>query len=165
MPAILDIEASGFGKGSYPIEIGVAADDGEQFSWLVYPQDDWVHWQPDAEALHKIPRSKLLESGLPVRDIAKQMNARFEGQTLYSDGWGFDSGWLNLLFYYANQSMHFRLETLPKILTEYQFEHWDKIKNHLRTKHNLLHHRAAEDAKLIQLTYQRTALDEQLTQG
>lgn len=163
MPAILDIEASGFGKGSYPIEIGVAADDGRQFSWLVYPQDDWVHWHADAEALHKIPRSKLLTSGLPVGEIARAMNSLFEGQTLYSDGWGFDSGWLNLLFYCANQSMHFKVETLPKILTEFQFQHWDAMKQELRKKHKLLHHRAAEDAKLIQLTYQRTALDEQLT--
>lgn len=161
-PAIIDIEASGFGKGSYPIEVGVIADNGDVHSWLVKPQDEWTHWTTEAEKLHRINRQILVEQGVPIDQIANELNALFEGQTLYSDGWGFDSGWLNLLFYCANKSIHFRLETLPKILTEYQMTHWDDMKLSLREKYSLAHHRAGEDAQLLQLTYQRTALDESL---
>lgn len=161
-PAIIDIEASGFGKGSYPIEIGVAAEDGTSRSWLIRPEDGWVHWQPDAEELHKIRRETLIEEGLSPTFVAGALNELFEGQILYTDGWGFDSGWLSLMFYVAQQKMLFKLETLPKILSEYQLENWDRNKNALRTKHGFRHHSAEDDARLLQLTYQKTAIDEQL---
>lgn len=161
-PAILDIEASGFGKGSYPIEIGAVSEEGNAHSWLVIPEKEWTHWQSDAADLHRITREQLMSEGYTPEQIAHDLNEMFEGQTLYSDGWGFDSGWLNLLFYVAGKSMYFKLETLPRILSEFQLENWDKTKAELRDKHALAHHRAGEDAKLIQLTYQKTALDEQL---
>ena len=31
LPIIIDIEASGFGRGSYPIEIGYHMPDGESY--------------------------------------------------------------------------------------------------------------------------------------
>ena len=162
-PAILDIEASGFGKGRYPIEIGVAAEDVKSYSWLVYPESDWTHWRPEAAELHKISRDELYKDGLKPAFIAETLNELFEGQTLYSDGWGFDSGWLSLLYYVARKTMLFRLETLPRILSEHQLEQWDEVKADLRAKHGWVHHRAEQDAKLLQLTYLKTAIDEQLT--
>ncbi len=161
-PAILDIEASGFGKGSYPIEIGVAAENGKSYSWLVFPESDWTHWQSEAAQLHRITREDLLRDGVKPAVIAETLNELFEGQTLYSDGWGFDSGWLSLLFYVARKTMLFKLETLPRILSEYQLEHWDRVKAELRMKHGWVHHRAEQDAKLLQLTYQKTAINETL---
>lgn len=162
LPAILDIEASGFGKGSYPIEIGVVAESGTIYSWLVLPEADWVHWREEAENLHRISREQLEKEGIPSRVIAEELNELFEGQLLYSDGWGVDSGWLNLLFYVAGKPMLFRLETLPKILTEYQLEKWDRTKAEIRKKQDWAHHRAGNDAKILQMTFQKTAIDEQL---
>ena len=40
LPTILDIEASGFGRGSYPIEIGFSAGDGVLFCGLIVPEHD-----------------------------------------------------------------------------------------------------------------------------
>lgn len=42
LPTILDIEASGFGRGSYPIEVGFVAGDGTLFCGLVRPEPDWL---------------------------------------------------------------------------------------------------------------------------
>jgi len=164
-PAILDIEASGFGKGSYPIEIGVASETGDTISWLIKPQIDWIHWKEEAAELHGITRIELIEKGNEPIDVANALNEQFEGRTLYSDGWGFDSGWLNLLFYVAGKSMFFKIETLPRILSEYQMENWELVKNDLRKKQRLGHHRAGVDAKLLQMTFQATARDEQLLKG
>lgn len=164
-PAIMDIEASGFGQGSFPIEIGVAAETGDIYSWLIKPQSNWTHWQEQAQALHGISREQLAEQGSEAVAIVDELNELFEGQVLYSDGWGFDSGWLSLLFYVAGRNMLFRLETLPKILSQYQLEHWDQHKGLIRKKRGLSHHRAAEDAELLQLTYLETARDEQLHKG
>ncbi|MDN3649732.1 hypothetical protein QWZ13_12500 [Reinekea marina] len=162
LPAILDIEASGFGKGSYPIEIGVMTEAGRQHSWLIRPEDDWVHWREEAEALHGISREKLLKEGLPTSEIADKLNELFEGQMLYSDGWGFDSGWLNLLYYVSGRKMFFKLDTLPKILSEYQLEHWDQTKAEIEMHRELPDHRAGIDAFLIQETYKKTFVSEQI---
>jgi len=162
-PAILDIEASGFGKGSYPIEIGVASEAGETFSWLVLPEQDWTHWTDEASNLHQISREELLTNGIRPNLIADELNEMFEGQILYSDGWGFDSGWLSLLYYVARKNMLFKLETLPKILSEFQLENWDKTKEELCLSNGWDRHRAGNDAKLLQLTFQKTAIDENLS--
>lgn len=160
LPGILDIEASGFGRGSYPIEVGVATEQGEEYAWLIQPEPDWLHWDDGAEAIHGISRDQLALEGLPVTLVADQLNELLEGQILYSDGWGFDSGWLALLFYSARKTMTFRLETLPRILSEYQLSVWDETKHRIRTERQLSHHRAGVDAKVLQLTFETTSFME-----
>lgn len=156
LPGILDIEASGFGRGSYPIEVGVATETGEEYSWLIAPEPDWDHWDEEAEKIHGISREMLTEMGFPVAVVAEQLNEMFEGQILYSDGWGFDSGWLALLFYTARKTMTFRLETLPRILSDFQLSVWDETKDQIRREQDLSHHRAGVDARVLQLTYETT---------
>jgi hypothetical protein len=46
VPAVLDVEASGFGAGSYPIEIGYIASDGTSYCTLIRPAPSWTHWDP-----------------------------------------------------------------------------------------------------------------------
>jgi hypothetical protein len=43
-PVIVDIEASGFGVGSYPVEIGYVDSKGDVWSAQVQPHADWLHW-------------------------------------------------------------------------------------------------------------------------
>ncbi|WP_108124423.1 hypothetical protein [Saccharospirillum mangrovi] len=157
LPGILDIEASGFGRGSYPIEVGVATEQGEEYAWLILPEPDWLHWDDGAQAIHGISREQLLSEGVSVSLVADQLNELLEGQILYSDGWGFDSGWLALLYYSARKTMTFRLETLPRILSEFQLSIWDETKRRIRTERGLSHHRAGVDAKVLQLTLEATS--------
>ena len=63
LPTVLDIEASGFGRGSYPIEVGIARADGSCCAFLIQPLDEWVHWDPKAELLHGISRERLMKEG------------------------------------------------------------------------------------------------------
>jgi hypothetical protein len=160
LPGIIDIEASGFGRGSYPIEIGVATESAEEMSWLVRPESDWDHWDEKAAQLHGITRAQLFSDGVGVDTIADQLNEVLEGQILYSDGWGFDSGWLALLYYCARRTMTFRLETLPRILSEFQLTVWDQTKLKIRSEHEMSRHRAGRDARLLQLTYEATSMME-----
>ena len=55
-PIIIDVEASGFGNGSYPIEVGVALDDDTKFCSLIHPAPEWDHWDDEAEKVHRIAR-------------------------------------------------------------------------------------------------------------
>lgn len=157
LPALLDIEASGFGRGSYPIEVGLARTDGSTCAFLVQPLAEWVHWDPKAELLHGISRARLRREGYPVRQVARWLNDELgEVGIAYSDSWGYDSSWLSLLFHHAGMLPDFRLETLRKLLSEAQVACWSTTKEALIREHGIQRHRAGDDAYLLQLTYLRT---------
>lgn len=156
-PIILDIEASGFGKGSYPIEIGYVDRNGKPWCSLVTPCDDWVHWSDVAEALHHISREALWEHGKNVRVIANHLNDTFLNQTVYSEAWLHDYTWLNCLFHAADTSPHFKLQDLQTILTPSQKAAWRDTKQMILSELQGNRHRASANAKLLQLTWIKTA--------
>ncbi|MDB5851379.1 MAG: hypothetical protein JWP29_5131, partial [Rhodoferax sp.] len=62
-PTVLDVEASGFGRHSYPIEVGYVLPDGKTYCTLIRPEPTWTHWDPEAEHLHHISRETVLAMG------------------------------------------------------------------------------------------------------
>ena len=156
VPAIIDIEASGFGRGSYPIEVGIALENGEVHSFLIKPAQGWTHWNAEAEKVHGISRQRLMEEGEPAHTIALQLNELLRGMTLYSDAWGFDSSWIARLFDEAGFVQRFKVESINKLFNEEQMEHWNRIKDQVWTEHGSTHrHRAAQDVSVIQETFNR----------
>ena len=119
-PAILDIEASGFGRDSYPIEVGFVLPDGSAFCSLIRPAGHWTHWDSAAEQVHHIHRETLLVHGRPVTEVARWLNDQLHGLTLYSDGWAHDYPWLGALYEEAGLVPSFRLDNLRALLTEAQ---------------------------------------------
>ncbi|HSH87736.1 MAG: hypothetical protein ACAH08_01435 [Methylophilus sp.] len=155
-PIILDIEASGFGVGSYPIEIGYADASGATWSAQVQPQADWLHWDHQAEKLHQQSRQELVQHGQTPHAIATYLNLTFTGQTLYTDGWYQDFVWLHSLYEAAGMNPSFKLEDLSVLLTTEQQSVWHDTKQSIRDTFALPEHRAAMDAKVLQLTWLRT---------
>lgn len=153
-PAFLDIEASGFGRDSYPIEIGFVLPDGSAWCTLVRPEPDWTHWDPAAEALHGIDRALALRHGRPAVDVARELNRRLGGSVVYSDGWAHDYAWLALLFEAAGRSPSFRLDHLRNALDEGEAQAWQATRDRVRRERPLARHRASSDARLLQLTWQ-----------
>ncbi|HEY1131198.1 MAG TPA: hypothetical protein VGF12_17455 [Roseateles sp.] len=151
LPPILDIEASGLGRGSYPIEVGFVAADGGLFCGLVLPEPDWQHWDPAAEALHGISRELLLRHGRPAAWIAEQLNERLAGQTVYCDGWGQDYPWLARLFDAAGRRQGFKLDDLRRLLSEAEAQRWRGVTDAVRRREQLTRHRASSDARVLQL--------------
>ena len=86
VPGVLDIEASGFGRGSFPIEIGFVLPDGESFCTLIRPAPGWTHWDPAAERLHRISQATARSHGRDAREVSLLLNERLHGLTLYCDG-------------------------------------------------------------------------------
>lgn len=154
-PAVLDMEASGFGRHSYPIEVGFAQPNGQTFCTLIRPEPDWTHWDPAAEALHKIPRELAVTRGRPAAEVARMLNEHLRGQTVYSDGWANDYSWLNALFEVADLSPAFRLENLRGLLGETEADDWHLVKQQVSQELGAQRHRASADARLLQLTVQR----------
>ena len=156
-PTIIDIEASGFGAESYPIEVGVALASGQTRCYLVLPRDDWTYWDEDAEKVHRIPRDILEAHGRPIDEVAQDLNQFIGEETVFSDGWEVDSPWLNQLFYAAGLMPYFRCSALDFILSEAQMQRWHETKDQVLAEMNLKRHRASLDALVIQKTYERTA--------
>lgn len=151
-PAILDIEASGFGLGSYPIEVGFVQTDGQTWCSLVKPQPDWQHWDPNAASVHHITREQLLQHGRDVAEIAASLNDRLHGMTVYSDAWAHDYTWLNRLYEAAGRTPSFKLDNLRALLTDAEAACWHDVKRRVMLSLGLVRHRASADARILQQT-------------
>jgi len=156
-PVILDIEASGFGAGSYPVEIGYVDTAGHVWSAQVQPHADWLHWDTEAEKLHHQSRQSLEDDGATPREIALHLNHMLNGKTVYTDGWYQDFVWLHRLYEAAGLSPHFKLEDLSLTLTPEQKAAWHDTKQNILESLALQQHRASTDAKVLQLTWLKTA--------
>ena len=155
LPAIIDLEASGFGKGSYPIEVGFVLPEGAMFCTLILPPPHWRHWDEKAQAVHHISRDVLQSHGKPAPEVARMLNAQLRGRTIYSDGWANDYTWISLLFDEAELTPAFKLDNLRSLLDEQQANAWHACKETVMAELNLPRHRASTDARVLQLTYQR----------
>lgn len=156
IPTILDVEASGFGRGSYPIEIGFVLADQRSHCLLIKPDPEWCMWDAGAERLHGIQREHLQQRGVEIKTAAHVLNNALRGQTVYSDAWGNDQSWLALLFEYAGFLPAFKLQTLRALLSDAQLALWQPTKLAVIKELALGRHRASNDARILQLTYLRT---------
>jgi len=154
-PTVMDLEASGFGRASYPIEIGYALPSGRTYCTLIRPEPQWVHWDLQAEHTHHISRQLIENRGLSAREIARRLNEDLRGQTVYSDGWANDYTWLNVLYDAADAMPSFRLENLRILLSDAQADQWHAIKARIGAERGPQRHRASADARMLQLTLQR----------
>ena len=151
-PFVLDVEASGFGRGSYPIEIGFAAPDGRSVCSLIRPAPHWTHWDPAAERVHGLSRYTVERHGRRPAEVAQLLNRELHGCLVYSDGWAHDYGWLGLLFDEAGTQPRFALRHLLELLTEEQAERWNSTRLRVLDQMQLRRHRASSDARALQLT-------------
>lgn len=159
-PVIIDLEASGFGAGSYPIEVGYADRKGQTWCSLITPCEGWDHWNATAEKLHHISRDILLVHGKRVGVVANHLNKVFLDQTIYSDGWLHDFTWLSNLYQEAEMSPSFKLQDLRMVLSHYQESVWHAKKQTILNELGATRHRASADAKVLQMTWLKTREDE-----
>ena len=155
MPIVLDVEASGFGRDSYPVEIGYVLSDGSCFCSLVRPEPHWTHWDPEAQQLHHISRESAVLQGRPSSELALELNRALHGKTVYTDGWGNDYSWLGTLFEAAGLTPSFRIDSLRALLSESEAAHWQVVKTQVRQELKLRRHRASSDARVLQMTLRR----------
>ena len=152
---MIDVEASGFGRGSYPIEVGFVLPDGRSDCMLIRPPGQWQHWDPAAEHLHRIGRALLERHGQSPDDVVDRLNRQLDGTLVYTDGWGNDYPWLSILHDVAGRRPTYRLESLQKLLTQDELARWDATKATVFAEAAQARHRASADARLLQATVVR----------
>ena len=150
LPCVLDIEASGFGRHSYPIEVGYVLPDGRAACMLVRPAKAWTHWNAAAEQVHGITRSTLALHGREVREVAAALNHDLAGLTVYCDAWAHDYSWLAALFEEAGLSPAFKLESVCALLDEDRLSRLDAARCGAIVELGLTRHRASNDARALQ---------------
>ncbi len=151
---VLDVEASGLGSDSYPIEIGVVMASGQKYQALIKPVSGWTQWTEEAYAMHGIDRQMLQTRGLSVHVVCAELNDLCRGQTLYSDCWVNDLPWILKLFAQAGIYPKFKCSPIELILKESQFKNWAKHKQETIQATGIKPHRALNDADIIARTIQ-----------
>jgi hypothetical protein len=114
---VIDVEASGFGVNSYPIEIAIAHVDGRfSHSFLINPETAtaWHHWDKEAELIHGIQRSTLIDEGISVTEAVERLNSWLSDYQVVSDNSRFDQDWLDEIFREANDVAYFRVDSLQE---------------------------------------------------
>jgi hypothetical protein len=87
--------------------------------------------------------------------VARLLNDRLHGLTLYCDGWANDYVWLNVLFEAARLTPTFRWTPCAHLLSEQEATRWAPTKKAVASEAKLQRHRASADAKVLQRTLMR----------
>lgn len=152
--AFIDVEASGLGSHSWPVEIGWAIEAGAPTSWLVRPHASWSPdaWDPRAEALHGLSRERLDREGVDPRDIAARLNRELAACAVYSDAPDWDGFWLFRLFAAVGVRQQFAVHDFARLAPALAAEEGAALlaeANRLSPRS----HRAGDDVKHLQTLY------------
>jgi hypothetical protein len=125
----LDIEASGLGSGTYPIEVAYASSMEGKSEYLIKPTDDWKNnglWCSNAEfSIHEISQDMLEKHGINPIDVAIALNDALCGKLVLCNDLDYDGVWLTQLFKAANIGVMFSLTDI-----RYIYEFWGEDKTH-----------------------------------
>jgi hypothetical protein len=163
LPCVIDIEASGFGRTSYPVEVGFVLPDGSARCMLVRPPEEWTHWDSQAQRVHRLSRPLLMRHGKSAVEVADLLNEQLAGRNVYSDNWAHDHAWLARLYQSAASSPAFRLRHLRELLDEEQAARWDEACTKARAGTRAMRHRASNDARVLQRAW--ASLQPEAAQG
>lgn len=150
---ILDLEASGLGPGSYPIEAGLALVSGparqiRTRSILIRPTPQWRDtglWSPASAAIHNIPRESLDLEGRPVADVCDWLNLELGPPAIVvTDAPAFDQAWLDTLFQAGNREQQFKLHEFDALTGSLDRDQYRTFVDILDRK--VVPHRAGPDA-------------------
>lgn len=106
MRVFLDFEASSLNKHSFPVEVGWVLEDGSGEGHLIRPAPHWTDWDPSAEAMHRLSRSRLQREGEDVALVCDRVVGLFAGNTVYCSAPSWDGHWLSMLLRAAGKPRH-----------------------------------------------------------
>ena len=144
---IIDVEASGLGDNSYPIEIAWVnrLNRHQNDSFLVCPDPSWTFWDDYAEqSIHRIPRDSLLKDGVSVINACNRLNDALKGHRILSDAAQTDRFWIRKLFSCAGIQSEFSIGSIYELIPGDKADVFQR-----RLKKESVPHRALEDARAI----------------
>jgi len=117
-PCFLDVEASGFGDDSYPIEIAWSNEAGDIQRYLINPASisEWQSWNIESEKIHHLDRPRLERNGWDPEFVASRLTEDLHSKTVYTDAPDFDASWVARLFTAVKQPMPFHCDHIDELL-------------------------------------------------
>lgn len=152
--AFIDLEASGLGPASWPIEVGWCFEEGKPEAHLIRPAAAWKveAWDERAEALHGISFKTLAASGQAPEEVCAILNKTLAGVSVYSDAPDWDGFWLYRLFEVAGVKQGFALNDFGAIFANARAE--DKAAAIAEAARTSPHrHRACDDVLHMRAVY------------
>lgn len=146
---VIDFEASGLTRSSYPIEVGIT-NGVINYSSLIKPMIHWSHWNEEAESIHRITLDSIRSNGKDPLQVAIDMNSFLNTSIIYCDNIHWDRFWLNVLFSDNGLSPTFKILDIQDIIkTDLQLQRYEIKRNELYQSCVFQKHRALDDAKSI----------------
>jgi hypothetical protein len=163
--AFIDIEASGLGAKSWPVEVGWALlGGGDAVGMLVLPDNSWSDdaWDSAAQRLHGLERALLERKGIAVREICSAMNAALADADVYSDAPDWDGFWLFRLFSAGGVKQAFTLRDYGRLVRPLASgQEQDLLRRAVKLAPR--RHRAAADALHLRTLYELASCATRLT--
>ncbi|BBB30162.1 hypothetical protein [Neptunomonas japonica] len=139
----IDIEASGLGPLSYPIEVAWKCGlTGASDLFLINPDTgyNWTQWDLSAADIHGITMDELLHKGISVNEACERLNQMLDGKMVTSDALDFDFFWMRRLFESAMMKPTFKMQGIDSVLEGGQL-----IQYRLIASAQVRKHRAMDD--------------------
>ncbi len=155
-PHVMEVQSSGYGPDSYPVEVGVVLDSGRRYCTLILPLDSWSYWDEEVEKKHFVTRSAIMNHGKPIVKVARDLNHLLKRKTVYLGDWDNEKQWLDLIFSTTGILKKFRIEPLEDILTQRQVHGWSQTHAQVKEEASIQRQRASSDAYVLQETYVRS---------
>lgn len=146
---VIDFEASGLHRSSYPIQVGITNGRAVYHS-LIRPMAHWQFWDDEAEHVHGLEWRVLLEDGIDAPEVAQQLNALLAGQVVYCDAIQWDGFWARVLFSDNGLHQRFKIADVTSLFeTDTQIEKFLSERNRLENSGHYRLHSAIDDARIL----------------
>lgn len=155
-PPVMEVQSSGYGPDSYPIEVGVVLDSGKRYCTLVLPLESWTYWDRELESKHFVSQSALQTHGKPIVKVARDLNHLLKRKTVYLGDWDNEKRWLDMIFEATGILKKFRMEPIEDILSQRQVRGWSETKSEVVELTASNRQRASLDAYILQETFVRS---------
>ena len=141
----MDIEASSLGAESFPVSIGVldVKNERNNYEAIIHPVDEWDDWSEHSESIHGLSFDVLMNEGIHVAHVCKELNCRFCYQTILFDS-EFDLFWINRLFKAAKVKPDFLMSHIKTVVDS---ERYDEFLYDLQETQ--VTHKPLEDARVL----------------
>lgn len=156
--AFIDLEASGLGSKSWPVEVAWGFVDGPPRSLLIRPDAAWPDeaWDKGAEALHGLTRVALRREGSDVREVCRTLNRALGRAEVYSDAPDWDAFWLIRLFSAGGVRQEFSILDYARLIGELAGTRTGELQERAG-RLAPRRHRAAADVAHLQTLYRLAA--------
>jgi len=146
---VIDFEASGLHRSSYPIQVGVT-NGRTEFQSLIRPMGHWQFWDDEAEQVHGLERSLLNANGVAAAEVALQLNELLAGRIVYCDAIQWDGFWARVLFSDNGLHQRFKLADVTSLFeTDTQIEKFLAERTRLESSGQYHLHHAIDDARIL----------------